>query len=68
MVAEAAGGAQAGSTVTDASGHFVLMLPPGGYTFVVDTGGTFPRCPTTPVTVTPGPPEQVDISCDTGIR
>ena len=69
VLATDTGGAQAASAVTDAAGNYAFVLLPGGYTFVViDTGGTRPRCPSTPVTVSPGPPLQVDIACDTGIR
>jgi hypothetical protein len=45
-----------------------MALPVGDYTLRVDTGGTYPRCPDTPVTVSAGPPTAADIDCDTGIR
>lgn len=45
-----------------------MALRPGTYTIVVDTGSTFPRCPTKSVTVPAGQSVQVNITCDTGIR
>lgn len=69
VVALAARGVQIQSAGTEADGHYALTLSPGRYTFVVqNTGGVFPRCPSTPVTVLSGPPVQMDITCDTGIR
>jgi len=61
-------GAAAASTHTDASGRFLLVLPPGSYTLVVTTGSTYPRCPDTPVTVRSASMTRADISCDTGMR
>jgi hypothetical protein len=55
-------------THSDQAGRYRLALAPGRYTLVVVTGGLFPRCPATPVTVLPGPPLRQDIGCDTGIR
>jgi hypothetical protein len=69
VVALDAGGAQTASAQTGADGHYALTLPPGSYTLVVRvTRSLFPRCPSTPVTVRPGPPMQATIGCDTGIR
>ncbi|GAC1323658.1 MAG: hypothetical protein NVSMB16_16940 [Acidimicrobiales bacterium] len=61
-------GSVASSAHTDASGNYSLALAPGQYTLVVVTGAAYPRCPSTPVTVTSGPPTRTDIACDTGIR
>jgi hypothetical protein len=58
----------AGSASTDDAGAYVIALRPGDYTLRVGTGGQYPRCPDTPVTVPAGPPATADISCDTGIR
>ncbi|GAC1305355.1 MAG: hypothetical protein NVSMB16_00860 [Acidimicrobiales bacterium] len=66
--AQRADGSVAGSTHTDGSGDYSLILNPGQYTLVVVTGATYPRCPSTPVTVTSGPPTRTDIACDTGMR
>jgi hypothetical protein len=56
------------STRTDNAGRYALMLSPGTYTLVVDTGSSLPRCPSDSVVITAGPPLHSDISCDTGIR
>jgi|SRR5437764_6336823 len=53
---------------SDANGTYSMRLAPGRYTLVVQTGSTFPRCPTTPVTVPRGQVVTVNITCDTGIR
>jgi len=55
-------------TRSDANGNYSMRLAPGRYTLVVQTGSTFPRCPTTPVTVPRGQVVTVNITCDTGIR
>jgi Carboxypeptidase regulatory-like domain len=55
-------------TRSDANGNYSMPLAPGRYTLVVQTGSTFPRCPTTPVTVPRGQVVTVNITCDTGIR
>jgi hypothetical protein len=56
------------STQSDADGRYAMSLAPGQYTLVVVTGGSFPRCPDTPITVKPNQVTTADISCDTGIR
>ena len=63
-----ANGRTVASTHTDSAGHYRLALAPGSYILVAVTGTTFPRCPATPVTVTPGPAVRQDVNCDTGIR
>ena len=57
-----------GSARSNSAGDYAMGLRPGTYTIVVDTGSTFPRCPTTTVTVPTGQNVKVDIACDTGIR
>jgi hypothetical protein len=66
--AQTGGGRVVGRTHSDGNGRYAMALPPGRYTLVVQTGSTFPRCPTTPVTVPPNRTVAADISCDTGIR
>jgi len=61
-------GATVGSTRTASDGRYALRARPGTYTLVVDTGSTFPRCPSKSVTVVTGERLLADISCDTGIR
>lgn len=56
------------STRSNSAGDFAMALRPGTYVIVVDTGSTFPRCPTKSVTVAKGQSVQVNITCDTGIR
>ena len=56
------------STRSNSAGDYAMGLRPGSYTLVVNTGATFPRCPTKPVTVPTGQSVRADISCDTGIR
>ena len=56
------------STHSDSSGRYAMSLRPGQYSIVVSSGRTFPRCPTTPVTVHQGQAVRADIRCDTGIR
>jgi hypothetical protein len=63
-----ANGRTVATTHTDTAGHYRLALAPGSYILVAVTGSMFPRCPATPVTVTPGPAVRQDINCDTGIR
>jgi Carboxypeptidase regulatory-like domain len=64
--------ARDGRTVTtthsDPDGDYRLTLAAGQYTLVVVTSNGFPRCPSTALTVTDGPPARADVSCDTGIR
>jgi hypothetical protein len=57
-----------GSTKSNSAGDYAMGLRPGTYTLTVDTGSTFPRCPTRTVTVASGQSVQVNITCDTGIR
>jgi len=63
-----ADGSTVASTHTDGAGRYAVSVKPGRYALAVITGTTFPRCPGTTVTVTPGSPLRTDISCDTGIR
>ena len=57
------------STRSNSAGDYAVGVPrPGTYAVVVDTGSTFPRCPTTSVTVPRGQSIRVDITCDTAIR
>jgi hypothetical protein len=56
------------STRSNSAGDYAMGLRPGSYTLVVDTGSTFPRCPTQAVTVPTGQSVRADFSCDTGIR
>lgn len=57
------------SARSNSAGDYAVGVPrPGTYTIVVDTGSTFPRCPTKTVMVPRGQSVQVDITCDTGIR
>jgi hypothetical protein len=56
------------STHTDTVGHYAINTSPGRYTVTVTTGGGWPRCPSTGVTVPPGSAVRTDIGCDTGIR
>jgi len=56
------------STRSNSAGDYAMGLRPGRYTLVVDTGSTFPRCPTKAVTVAKGQSVRADIGCDTGIR
>lgn len=65
--ARTASGVTVGSTETDSDGRYALDLAPGSYSLAV-AGPTWPRCPTTPITVRAGSLVRVDISCDTGIR
>lgn len=56
-------------TESDAAGGYRLALPPGDYVVAAVTGGTGP--PTAipaEVTVTAGPPRDLDLQVDTGIR
>jgi hypothetical protein len=64
----AADGRTAASAQTDDMGRYALGLTPGAYTLRIGTDGAFPRCPDKVINVTPGPPQAVDIDCDTGIR
>ncbi|MHB8328072.1 MAG: hypothetical protein ACYDD6_00340 [Acidimicrobiales bacterium] len=68
VVAAVSGGRQAANARIGADGHYAFALSPGIYTFAVDTGSMLPRCPSRLVTVRPGTPARVDITCDTGIR
>jgi len=61
-------GTTAAATRSDAAGAFRIAVAPGSYTVIVVTGGVLPRCPRTPVNVSPSASTKVDISCDTGIR
>jgi len=57
------------STTSNSAGDYAMGVRRAGtYTIVVDTGSTFPRCPTKTVTVGPSQSVEVDITCDTGIR
>ena len=57
------------STRSNSAGDYAVGVPrPGTYTVVVNTGSTFPRCPTQLVTVPKGQSAPVDIACDSGIR
>lgn len=56
------------SAQSNSAGDYAMGLRPGTYTLTVDTGSTFPRCPTRTVTVASGQSVQVNITCDTGIR
>lgn len=57
------------SAKSNSAGDYAVGVPRAGtYTVVVDTGSTFPRCPTKTVTVAKSQSVQVDITCDTGIR
>jgi hypothetical protein len=62
------GGSSVASTHSDSNGRYAISLSPGQYSLVVDTGSSFPRCPTTPVTVQARRAARADIACDTGIR
>jgi hypothetical protein len=56
-------------TESDATGGYRLALPPGDYVVVAVTDGTGP--PTAipaEVTVTAGPPRDLDLQVDSGIR
>ena len=55
------------TAITDEKGLFAIRSEPGEYTIHIDTGGTFPVCPETPVTIPEGL-VAVMIRCDTGIR
>ena len=66
--AQAPDGHVVASTQTSANGGYSLVLPPGSYTLVVNTGATYPRCPPTGVTVASGAATRADITCDSGIR
>jgi hypothetical protein len=62
------GGRTAASTLTDPTGRYALSLPRGRFTLRISTGGLFPRCPDTPITVDANVVTVVDVNCDTGIR
>lgn len=57
-----------GVAQSNSAGDYAMGLRAGVYTIVVDTGSTFPRCPTKTVTVGQHQSVEVDILCDTGIR
>ncbi len=68
VAAIAGDGRTAASADTDETGRYALGLAPGTYTLRIGTDGVFPRCSDEVVTVASGPPQTVDIDCDTGIR
>jgi hypothetical protein len=57
-----------GVAVTNASGNFLVTVPPGGYVVHVEAAHTFPRCLEVQATVGQLDFAPVQISCDTGIR
>ncbi|MGH9275771.1 MAG: META domain-containing protein [Acidimicrobiales bacterium] len=61
-------GTTVAETESAGDGSYQMALPAGHYTLRVDTGGTFPTCPDSEVTVEAGAQAVVDITCDTGIR
>lgn len=56
------------TTRSDGSGRYQISLPGGTYVLTATTGGTYPRCRSTQVTVATGALTRADIGCDTGIR
>ena len=60
---------EAGRAVSDGTGAYFLRLPPGTYTVVPQVvEGLMGVAPETTATVTDGPPAQLDLRYDTGIR
>jgi hypothetical protein len=53
---------------TNASGNFLMEVPPGTYTIKVNLVNVLPRCEQTQAIVTANNFVSVDVSCDTGIR
>lgn len=53
---------------TDKEGRFSITLPPGEYALVPAGGKVMPRCASQTVTVKPGVMQEVNLSCDSGIR
>jgi hypothetical protein len=56
------------TAATDKDGRYTVALPPGEYALQPVGRQPFPRCETVDITVEPGVMNQVDLSCDTGIR
>jgi hypothetical protein len=62
-------GHEVGRAVSDAAGAYFLGLPPGSYQLVPQAvQGLLSKPAPTPVTVSDGPPTQLDLQYDTGIR
>ncbi len=57
-----------GVAVTNASGNFLVTVPPGGYVVHVEVAHTSLRCPEVQAKVGQLDFAPVQISCDTGIR
>jgi len=53
---------------TNKEGFYVSMLPPGDYNIQAVGGNPFPSCSIQSITIQPGVMQNLDLSCDTGIR
>ncbi len=53
---------------SDDEGHYKVILPPGDYGIQPVGGNPFPRCETKNITIEPDAMQEVNLSCDTGIR
>lgn len=53
---------------TNASGEYSASLPPGKYSLQPVGGNTLPRCETKEITVVENIVQEVNLTCDTGIR
>lgn len=56
------------TTKTNASGEYSVSLPPGKYDLQPVGGNILPRCETKEVTVVKNIVQEVNLTCDTGIR
>ena len=54
--------------ISDESGRFKIVLPPGRYTIEHNNARPYPHCETKTVTVRSNIHTRINISCDTGIR
>ncbi|HYM14938.1 MAG TPA: hypothetical protein VEZ14_05225 [Dehalococcoidia bacterium] len=61
-------GVQVAETTSGSDGRFRLLLPPGAYHLVGESGGTFPRGSNVDAVVVQGRLTTVQIRYDTGIR
>jgi hypothetical protein len=62
-------GREVGRATTDAAGHYFVALPPGSYQLVTQpVEGLLSKPAPKSVVVMDGPPTQLDLEYDTGIR